>query len=156
MPYNFLPPSALNKNVCTFFWKFSVLECALKTGGFLESYRGYAKPDWDKFAEKVDGRFEGITVAGFKEACKKLELKPPKRQIVRENRLGWKKTNRKKGQSYESFIIDLVKTVRNNLFHGGKYPDGPVEEISRDSELIDAALIVLEGLFKLLIQNKEL
>lgn len=149
-----LPPEALSENVCKFFWKFSVFECTLKTRGFLKGSEDYAQPDWDKFTKEIDGRFKEIRVTGFEEACRKLESKPPKRQMVKESRLGWREIKRKEGQSYDSYIIALVKTVRNNLFHGGKYPDGPVEEIERDNELIDAALVVLEGLSQLLKKVK--
>lgn len=43
----------------------------------------------------------------------------------------------------------LLRTVRNNLFHGGKYPDGPVDEIPRNKAILGAALAVLEGCFEL-------
>ena len=44
------------------------------------------------------------------------------------------------------YLLRVVRDVRNNLFHGGKYPAsyGSVEEIARDGTLVDAATTVLE------------
>jgi hypothetical protein len=39
--------------------------------------------------------------------------------------------------------------VRNNLFHGGKYPDGPEFEVARDRKIIRAALAILDGCYEL-------
>lgn len=55
-----------------------------------------------------------------------------------------------RGISDEQYVIELLKTVRNNLFHGGKYPDGPVEEIARNREILRASLVVLAGFYHLL------
>ena len=46
-------------------------------------------------------------------------------------------------------MLRLLKTARNNLFHGGKYPDGPIEEVARDRDVLCAALAILDGLYEL-------
>lgn len=149
MPFD-LPPEVLGENVCKFFWKFSVIEYALKKNGFLKGSKSYVQPDWNKFAQKIDGCFGDVTIVGFEEACCKLKENPPKQQIIDGNRLGWGEPKEQGGKSSEEYIVCLVKRIRNNLFHGGKYPSGLVDSIERDSELIDAALVVLEGLLQLL------
>jgi hypothetical protein len=42
-----------------------------------------------------------------------------------------------------------VRTVRNNVFHGGKFPDGIVIDPLRDERLIRECLAFLKGLLEL-------
>ncbi|HJX12988.1 MAG TPA: hypothetical protein VJ377_05605, partial [Dehalococcoidales bacterium] len=45
-------------------------------------------------------------------------------------------------------LIYIIKQVRNNLFHGGKFPDpiGPVGDPTRDPSLIKHSITVLKHL----------
>jgi hypothetical protein len=142
-------PQELDQSlVLDFLWNFSVFECALKREGFLVQDRyGGAKPDWDKFGAKLAGSFERVSLAGFTEAVEEIRRLSPKRQVVNGGRLGWESINQRIGDSEEEYVLRLLRTVRNNLFHGGKYPDGPVEEVARDRALLQASLVILQGLF---------
>jgi hypothetical protein len=146
-----LPPNALDRDlVLDFFWKFSVFECALKREGFLKRRRDNgAEPDWDRFGSEVRGRFAQVTDPGFAEAVAKLKQLSPRRQVVRGNRLGWDTIVQGHGESEEAYVLRLLKTARNNLFHGGKYPDGPIEEVARDRDILRAALAILDGCYRL-------
>lgn len=42
------------------------------------------------------------------------------------------------------WLLTIVKIVRNNLFHGGKYPYTPLPEPARDTQLLESSRIVLE------------
>jgi len=66
--------------------------------------------------------------------------------VAPEGTLGWAETKRGPSEREEEFLVRLVRTIRNNLFHGGKfpYPDGPVQDVARDRELINSALVVLK------------
>jgi len=151
MPYDAKPDLLDRDLVFDFFWKFSVFECAMKREGFLASSgrEESAEPNWKKFGESVVGRFKDVHSDGFKEAVTTLEESPPRRQVVRGGRLAWEELNRRHRESHEEFILRLVKTARNNLFHGGKYPDGLIAEIARDRVVLKAALKVLEGCYEL-------
>ena len=48
----------------------------------------------------------------------------------------------------ENTLLDL-RTIRNNVFHGGKFPDGPVDEPLRDQKLIVDCLALLSALLEL-------
>jgi len=149
-----LPPDELDCDlVYEFFWKFSVFECALKREGFLKGNPGKAaEPDWDRFGREVQGRFEQVSVPGFDEAVAELLRLSPQQQVVStKNQLGWKPVERKEGESDEAFILRLLKTSRNNLFHGGKYPepDGPIDEIANNRSILRAALTILEGCYEM-------
>src|SRR5438270_303718 len=46
-------------------------------------------------------------------------------------------------------VLLSVPTVRNNAFHGGKFPDAIITDPLRDEQLIRDCLAVLEALLKL-------
>lgn len=146
-----LSASALDRElVFDLFWKFSVFECALKREGFLRSGRtDAAEPDWDRFGREMRGQFAQVSVAGFKEAVNELRRLSPQRQVVRDRRLGWDPVARQVSESDEAFTLRLLKTARNNLFHGGKYPDGPIDEIARNHMILRAAITTLDGCYEL-------
>jgi hypothetical protein len=141
-----LPPNSLDRElVFEFFWKFSAFECALKRKQFLRADRyGNAMADWGQFGREIQGEFTKVSVPGFAKAAEQLRELSPHRQVVRNKRMGWEPI-RQNGQSDAEHTLDLMRTVRNNLFHGGKYPDGPIEEISRNRDILQAALTILEG-----------
>ncbi len=68
------------------------------------------------------------------------------RQVVKEGTLKWEKTTKGCGEHDENYILRLVRSVRNNLFHGGKYPleGGPIEDVARNNCLLQASITVLE------------
>jgi hypothetical protein len=133
-----------------FFAVFSRFEYALKRRGFLKKQE-QAEADWDSYANQLRGQFATVKAPVFKTAWGYLTSEPPKKQIVNWNSLGWKATVRGNSESIESYLLRLVRTVRNNLFHGGKYPYpvGPMSDAGRDRRLIESALVVLEECLRL-------
>lgn len=145
------PPNFPDQSlVFNFFWSFSVFECALKRNKFLRQGRdNAAEPDWEKFGESIRGRFSEVHTNGFSDAVEALMKLSPHKQVVKNGQLGWRKICQKPNESKEEFVLRLLRAVRNNLFHGGKYPDGPVTEVARDSKILKAALSILEGCYVL-------
>lgn len=131
--------------VFAFFAVFSRFEYALKRSGFLKRDAGRAEPNWDAFVNSLGGRLVRVGDAQFIEARRILLSKPPKTQVVAQGQLGWQDTEPRRGESEERYLLRLVRTVRNNLFHGGKYPFGPVEEASRDKQLLRASNAILQA-----------
>jgi hypothetical protein len=132
--------------VFRFFAVFSRFECALKRADFFKrGLNDAAQPDWERFSQTLQGRFGGIQNAAFGEACARLLTKPPQKQVVDGQALRWKASTRVAGECEEAYILRLVRTVRNNLFHGGKYPwpDQGVEDAARNRGLLEASLVVL-------------
>jgi hypothetical protein len=118
------------------------MEYALKTTRFaLRSGEGVSA-NWDKFANEADEHFLAEANAELRDAVEYLSNSPPRKQILTE------------GVKFRDFVIDpsqrrlqqlllMVRTVRNNLFHGGKYlPDGEMEP-GRNEELVRSSLVVL-------------
>lgn len=131
-----------------FLATFSRFEYSLKRSNFLKS-GVRAEPDWDGYANTLRGQFESVQDSSFREATAFLLKEPPKTQIVSSQGLDWQNTTRGDGQHDERYILRLVQTVRNNLFHGGKYPLKPVEDVGRNKKLLEASIIVLDQCLKL-------
>ncbi|MCA9469783.1 MAG: hypothetical protein KC643_30660 [Nitrospira sp.] len=132
--------------VLRFFGAFSRFEYSLKRSGFLVAgSNDQAQANWDSYANSLHGKFQVVQDSEFKSAVELLLNRPPKKQVVSNGHLDWRGTPRGNGERDENYILRLVKIVRNNLFHGGKYPDppGPVEDIGRDLQLIKASIVVL-------------
>jgi len=130
--------------VLKFFAFFSRFEYSLKRSGFLK--RGNrAEPNWDMYANSLRGRFAKVQDQAFQNAVTFLLREPPKTQVVSGNDLGWSDSVQGDGEHHEHYVLRLVSTVRNNLFHGGKYPHpfGSVDDVARNRRLLEAAITVL-------------
>lgn len=130
--------------VMEFFATFARFEYALKRGSYLQSTSD-ARPDWNKFVKELDdipdeNKLLVLAVAPY------LKSHPPKKQVSDQGVLKWQK--RCPAASDIESLVDSVKTVRNNLFHGGKYPEGPIDEPARDEQLLRESVRVLQVLLE--------
>jgi hypothetical protein len=129
------------KSAIVFFFFFARFEYALKRVGFILRSKD-AKADW-----LADGRFHSDLIEkskeeDFREAVAYLENSPPKKQIVSHGHLQW--TPDRYGGRWDLVrILTLVCRIRNNLFHGGKFPKGPEDDLSRHTKLLDAGVIIM-------------
>jgi hypothetical protein len=131
----------VNKDLVTGFSAlFYRFEYALKRAGYCQKCKN-AKPDWEKFAQDCDKQLNTQKNPELKTAAQYLLSHPPKKQIQENNKLEWQPV-KKEGTQLEQ-ILRLVKTVRNNLFHGGKFPSGPVKDTGRDAKLLESCIIIL-------------
>lgn len=134
--------------VLEFFATFSRFEYALKRAHFVNSDRNHnVLPAWEKFADKLNGRIAAITNKDFVEARSYLLGKPPRKQVLTEPGKStdweWKPNSRRSTDSEERYLLRLVCDVRNNLFHGGKYPGDSVDGTERNRDLLQACLTIL-------------
>lgn len=135
--------------VADFLVVFARFEYALKRAGYRRTENGKADPNWDKFAEGNGDRFDREHVNQTEEV-KYLLNRPPRKEWVEGGKVFF--SDRKKyGDEKEGFgkLIDIVKGVRNNLFHGGKFEGRNGEEPGRNAKLIESALWVLERALEL-------
>jgi hypothetical protein len=126
-----------------FFITFARFEFALKQSGFVHGDEAKVSPDWDGFS-RVMAHFDDATLAPVLESCPYLRENPPKKQILKNGRLAWVQPAR--SQSEIQNLLLNVRTVRNNVFHGGKFPlpVGPVAEPLRDCRLLQDCLSCAE------------
>lgn len=129
---------------------FSRFEYALKrTTKYAVGDENDIHAKWNEFAKDHDSDFNPERTAKLKSAVGYLQAKPPKKQILKKNgTLGWKDVHRQNTSTLEQ-IICSIRRVRNNLFHGGKFPDGPIEEPGRDTELLQHCIIILNECLQL-------
>jgi hypothetical protein len=134
--------------VLRFLLVFSRFEYALKSGGYAttgDQRTNAAKADWFKFLTAAEGKVGASRVDhDFDQARDLLLNHPPKLQVYRNNALEFVESERRQDTDL-GFMLRLVKTVRNNLFHGGKYQNGPVSDPGRDRNLLEACIVILHA-----------
>ncbi len=129
------PPAAIS-----FFVFFSRFEYALKatgTGGYLKKKRR-AKPNWEKLAKELGSSFWNEVRDSGKAA--EILKRPPREQIVKNDNLDWEDTSIGNAEQ----LFDAIRLIRNNLFHGGKYPLRVIPDASRDIALLEQAQWILD------------
>jgi hypothetical protein len=128
--------------VFRFFILFSRFEYALKRAGFVTAN---AEPAWDDFAKKHRKDFEPDKTAALKSACAFFETHPPRKQTCVGGSLSWSRQLKRANEPQLVWLLCMVRRVRNNLFHGGKYPVPHDTEPSRDMGLLKHAITVLDA-----------
>ncbi|MGA2333724.1 MAG: hypothetical protein ABSG75_18455 [Syntrophales bacterium] len=135
------------KILLEFFVTFSRFEYALKESGFVRAdKKGDAQPDWDKFISLVS-REEYTALMSILNRELYITDSPPKKQIVRNGKLQWSDLP-KSGIKNVGSLLNAVRRVRNNLFHGGKFSTDYNCE-SRNQRLVTDALTILKEVINL-------
>jgi hypothetical protein len=136
-----------------FFITFSRFEYSLKRMRFLDKSKQYAKPDWMAYSNCLSLRYSQM-VPELKRLGKEFD-KPPKEQRREGDRIKWKIMERGKDENDIDWILRCIRTVRNNLFHGGKFPwnekdpdNHPEVDPVRNRKLVFASLDILECIIK--------
>lgn len=119
------------------FATFSRFEFALKRGGFLAGgIDDWASPNWTAFANAL-----GVPFLQAMQAAPEAQIffdEPPLRlERVADDDVAFRP---RPPVNSTRRLLDAVKLVRNNLFHGDKAAFRP-----RDRELIQASLFVLDS-----------
>lgn len=127
-----------------FLGTFARFEYALKRSGYVKGNEKRADADWDRFALEL-AALKPEVLAPIVACGPYLLSHPPKKQVLENSRLVWKDRGASGGSMIEEMLLS-IRTVRNNVFHGGKFPDGPVAEPLRDERLIRDCLAVLNAL----------
>jgi hypothetical protein len=129
-----------------FFMVYSRFEASLKQAGYYYIKReGHVAPDWRKFSEQVKDKFKPNLTPELHEAFNYYLKFPPKIQIVENERLGWKQNHKRENETDFIWVVRSVGVVRNNLFHGGKFPWDQL----RDVTLLSHGLTILYACLEL-------
>ncbi len=129
--------------VFKFFTVFSLFEYALKNTQYKRYVGGKVEATWDDFARDIAPHFSPVPGSELESAVNYLLNRPPGKQIINTtNQLDFERNViRPNGLSDIVWLSRLVRRVRNNLFHGGKFRyDRP-----RDPELIQHSLVIREA-----------
>jgi len=135
--------SADRKLAWQFFLMFSRFEYALKRQKYVRADRKDAQAAWKSFANDHAAKFSANHDPRLQRAIAYIKQAPPKRQIHENRVLDWAEPKHFSGGPLLPWLLDQVQIIRNNLFHGGKFPQFAVSDPSRDRELIESALVVL-------------
>lgn len=139
--------SADHKFIWHFFVFFSRFEYALKRDErYLKCGTGKAEPDWDCFASDQSASFEQLADPDLAKAIDYFKQSPPQKQLRKDGHMDW--SNPVKYDPNDHLLVwllQVIRIVRNNLFHGGKFPGILVKDPSRDRDLIQNAITVLSA-----------
>lgn len=141
-----LIPKDLQPLVFWFLVTFSRFEYAIKRAGYITPR---AEPDWDRFARVHRNDFADDKTRAVKAACEYFERCPPRKQVRHGTVLSWSAPSFRGKQAQLQWLLLMVRRVRNNLFHGGKYPVAHDPDPERDPALLNHALIILHAALRL-------
>ena len=133
----------------SFFLNFSRFEFALKLAGFARGDRRSVKPDWDGFAVLIKDQFDKNAGESLSQACDHILDNPPNKQVLVQGSLGWSTGGRDPNQTELEFLLLMIRRVRNNLFHGGKYNNREHEDTARSVQLLKSCLVILDECLRL-------
>jgi hypothetical protein len=131
-----------------FFLSFARFEYALKATGFFVRHAENsacppkAEPDWPSFAASLHSTFNSRRNAEIERAYQYLSESPPNRQVIVNGALAWETPMRGTDSEIE-YVLRMVRSVRNNLFHGGKHNIEVHETTERTEALLRSCLAVL-------------
>ncbi|MEK7752876.1 MAG: hypothetical protein AAB654_13225 [Acidobacteriota bacterium] len=130
-----------------FFVVFSRMEYALKRSGkYLNKGTEEAQPNWDRFASDHAKRFNPEASVELQAAVKYFQDQPPRKQLRVSDQMGWSDPQQYDGhEPLLIWLLRMIRCVRNNLFHGGKFPLIPISDPSRDREVLLNSLVVLNA-----------
>jgi hypothetical protein len=127
-----------------FFYWFSRFEFALKESGRVTAGRyNEALPDWNGFIKEWSPKY-----VASEEALRLLRA-PPRRQVVVSGHCDWGDLNLDAEKTLLGKVVLALKTIRNNLFHGGKHGDADWDNPERNLFLLTNGKAVLDSLAEL-------
>ena len=138
-----LVPELYRDLVFRFFLVFSRFEYALKRAGFADCSRGGVYPAWNSFSSRYHSVFDPFKTPDLRSACDYFTAKPPRKQIIDSGSLGWSEPQFRGNEPLLTWLLLMVRSARNNLFHGGKFPIAPIDEPARNPELLQHALTII-------------
>ncbi|MEJ1359658.1 MAG: hypothetical protein RPU64_04020 [Candidatus Sedimenticola sp. (ex Thyasira tokunagai)] len=134
---------------CELFAVFSRMEYALKATAYASENGGKVTASWDRFANEIDDAFGQVADDEFIAAVDYILTYPPRKQVRNDGVLTFESQVIDVNQTRAQQTLLMVRTVRNNLFHGGKHLPNGEEETGRNSQLVDYSLKILKYCIRL-------
>lgn len=133
------------KLACEFLAVFARCEFALKAGGFASGDANGVNPNWDLFARSIDRTFDPALSTDLEHAVTYLLDQAPKKQILMNGHIEWRNALPDACLTRAERVLLMVRRVRNNLFHGGKFLAPESGANDRDQLLVQHSLSVLRA-----------
>jgi hypothetical protein len=123
-----------------FFW-FSRFEYALKANGLAKAGRyGEAQVNCQGFVNKHAAKYAPTDEA------RSLIKSPPKCQTYSNGDCGWEDIDLQRATTELGKVLLVVKTIRDNLFHGGKASQKDWDDPTRNLFLLQNGKAILDNL----------
>ncbi len=130
--------------VYEFFLKFSRFEFSLKASGFVRTgMRKAAVADWKKFYQKFGADYH------VDDKEKQLLKTPPNRQVYIDQKISWQDFEFPADSTDLEKITLALRSMRNNLFHGGKYGEKSWDDGERVRFVLSRGVHSLERMAEL-------
>lgn len=141
---------------CEFLAVFARMEYALKATRFAAGNGRAVSASWDRFANEADEHFHAEASEDLRCAVEFLWNSPPRKQVLTEdNRVQFCDFVIDPDQRKLQQLLLMVRTVRNNLFHGGKHQPAGEMEPGRNEVLVRSSLVVLRECAQLVADVRE-
>ena len=124
--------------VCDFLLVFSRFEAALKCARYARQEGVRLFVEWRRFVRENQPAAADNNPLPVNDLRVLIEHPPARQQIIRE-RFEFPAEAPGREPVDSEWLLEMVYRVRNNLFHGGKWPVQP----ERDAELLRACLVAL-------------
>lgn len=129
-----------------FFILFARCEFALKKSKtYLNGDEKEASANWDVFGNTNNDKFIRLEDPGLAQAIDYIKHNPPRKPNKNsKGELDWTDPIQFDSKArLLTWLLLAIRQVRNNLFHGGKFPRLQVIDPSRDRDLIRSAIVIL-------------
>jgi hypothetical protein len=140
-----LIPEENHKLAFKFFLVFSRFEYALKRAGFANGSARGVEAAWDMFSSKYRSAFKPDQTAELLNACEYFTKNPPRKQILDAGVLDWSEPQFRSEVPFFIWLLLMLRSVRNNFFHGGKFPIAPIEEPGRNLDLLRHSFVIIQA-----------
>lgn len=131
--------------VCNFMAIFFRFEYALKSSGYVKKRNHFLTVEWNSYADHINDSFLSCTSKAFIDAVDFLLLNPPKEQTLKDGSLVFNSKDISCNKNNRAKVtIKMIRTVRNNLFHGGKVQPCGESENGRNKDLLQASITILK------------
>lgn len=133
-------PTHLTALAFDFFYWFSRFEFALKENNYLKNRKpgSPALPGWSEFVGRWHEAYEPSV-----EAQALLDARPEQQVVEAADELKWRPVDLSDCKSDLARVVRQLKTVRNNLFHGGKHGGAGWDDPERTELLLNSSIQVL-------------
>jgi hypothetical protein len=131
---------------------FSLFEYGLKKIGYRTAGRkNIAEVDWETWYKENENAVIQPHGENFSSHLQYLTSRPAKKQVLDDqDEIVWKTINvRQDEKDKVAKLAQLVKAVRNNFFHGGKYFREEIEEPIRDERLLRSSSTILRAIIEM-------
>ncbi|MCK4841938.1 MAG: hypothetical protein KAT04_08650 [Methylococcales bacterium] len=128
---------------CDFYSVFSRIEYALKSTEFAIGNNKRVEPAWDKFANEIDEKLFQSKDKKLLKAIEYILQNPPRKQVLENGRIAFINQTIDDSQKRTQQLLLMIRTIRNNLFHGGKYLPGGEVEAGRNELLVKYSMNIL-------------